>query len=80
MANRDRLTGGELNSALTNELVGVHWVPRPRTQDCVDVLPRQRGRHGDARRVDQGREDPRADREARRRERSAGQLPPGDGS
>ena len=24
MANRDRLTGGELNSALTNELVGVH--------------------------------------------------------
>ena len=24
MANRDRLTAGELNSALTNELVGVH--------------------------------------------------------
>jgi uncharacterized protein YbcI len=24
MADRDRLTGGELNSALTNELVGVH--------------------------------------------------------
>jgi hypothetical protein len=24
MADTDRLTGGELNSALTNELVGVH--------------------------------------------------------